>query len=116
MSYQQGLHIIASLRVKDIHLINQAAPFQAFIGNLISETGLTNLGEIYHDFGPGFTGVVCLSESHLSVHTWPEHQLINLDIYLSNHLRNNDGTVIRLFDAMVAYFQADIISTQSITR
>ena len=36
----------------------------------------------FHRFPPsGVSGVVVISESHLSVHTWPEVQYMALDIY-----------------------------------
>ena len=78
---------------------------------------LQKLGEVYHDFEPGgFTGIVCLSESHLSVHTWPEFGKINLDIYLSNFQRINDGVVRAIFDRITAYFEAEVVSEHQITR
>ncbi len=30
----------------------------------------------------GVTGVLLLAESHLSIHTWPEHGMAAIDIYL----------------------------------
>jgi S-adenosylmethionine decarboxylase len=30
----------------------------------------------------GFTGMFVLSESHASVHTWPEYSLATIDIYM----------------------------------
>lgn len=37
-----------------------------------------------HDFGDraGFTGVALLAESHLTIHTWPEHGLAAIDIFM----------------------------------
>jgi len=36
----------------------------------------------FHRFSPnGVSGVVVISESHLSVHTWPEDGYVALDIY-----------------------------------
>ena len=47
------------------------------------EAGATVLSERWHHFGNGFgyTGVVVLSESHISVHTWPEHGYAALDAF-----------------------------------
>ena len=50
----------------------------SFIARTIREAGasaeLTLLGEISHKFQPqGVTAIALLAESHLSVHTWPEH-------------------------------------------
>ena len=30
----------------------------------------------------GFTGVAILAESHMSIHTWPEHNYAALDIFM----------------------------------
>ncbi|RYY97777.1 MAG: S-adenosylmethionine decarboxylase [Chitinophagaceae bacterium] len=117
MPYQPGTHLIATLRVPDAALLRQADPFRAFVHPLLDAAGLQRLGAVYHDFVPGgFTAVVCLSESHLSVHTWPEHGLLNMDIYLSNHLRSNDGTVRQLFLAIRDYFGAEVVQEQSLIR
>lgn len=37
-----------------------------------------------HHFGPegGVTGVALLAESHISIHTWPEHEYAAVDIFL----------------------------------
>lgn len=36
--------------------------------------GLSLLGSLKHDFpGGGLTGVVIIGESHIALHTWPEH-------------------------------------------
>jgi len=45
--------------------------------------GATVLSERWHHFGSGFgyTGVVILSESHISVHTWPEKGYAAIDAF-----------------------------------
>lgn len=49
---------------------------------LVSEKGLTALGNSSHFFGPGALSVcINLSESHLNFHTWPELGYVSLDIF-----------------------------------
>ena len=50
----------------------------------VVEAGATILHSHFHEFGEGcgMTGVVVLSESHLSLHTWPEINLMTFDIYM----------------------------------
>lgn len=44
--------------------------------------GATVLRKTYHIFDNGaFTAILLLSESHISVHTWPENGSAALDIY-----------------------------------
>ncbi len=116
-TYTPGLHIIATLQSDEPSLLDHYQGFKELTKQLIDRYGLQNLGEVYHDFEPGgFTGVICLSESHISLHTWPEFNKINIDIYLSNYLRENDGTVTALFEEIRKYFGAKVVSQQNIRR
>lgn len=116
-TYLPGSHVIATLESEQSALLSDAGRFKLLLDGLIAQYDLRQLGEVYHTFTPGgFTGIVCLSESHISLHTWPEFRKINLDIYLSNYLRENDGTVQAIFDAIVAYFDARILDLHKLTR
>lgn len=48
------------------------------------EAGATVLSDHFHHFGEGcgVTGVLILSESHMSIHTWPETGYASIDIYM----------------------------------
>jgi S-adenosylmethionine decarboxylase len=117
MHYEPGLHIIAEISSAKKELLEQFSPIQQLLNAQIETHGLHKLGEVYHDFQPaGYTAVICLSESHISLHSWPEYQRVNLDIYLSNYQRNNDQTGQRIFDTLVAFFDAAVISCQQIKR
>ena len=117
MPYQPGLHIIAELAVTNADLLNRYAAVKTCIDQLIDRNGLQNLGDVYHDFSPhGFTAVVCLSESHLSLHSWPEYQRLHLDVYLSNFLKNNDTVTQQIFNTLVEFFGATIINQQTLQR
>jgi S-adenosylmethionine decarboxylase len=70
------------------------------------ECGLTVLGDCFHQFEPqGVTGVVLLAESHLAVHTWPEHGYATIDVYACNYRSNNAKKTRQLFEAMRAALQ-----------
>ena len=44
--------------------------------------GGTIVAEMFHDFSPhGVTGVIVIAESHVAIHTWPEHRLAAVDIF-----------------------------------
>lgn len=117
MSYQPGKHLIATLQTSSKDVISSHMNFKEKVEELILLHDLKKLGEVYHDFSPaGFTAVICLSESHISIHTWPEHGLVNLDIYLSNFQRSNDSTVVNIFAALEQFFSASILHQQIITR
>jgi len=117
MSYSPGTHIIATLQSPHLQRYSDYSGFKALLANLIETHNLQQLGEVYHNFEPqGFTGVVCLSESHVSVHTWPEYGRINVDIYLSNFQRQNDGTVHAIYEAIKTYFGGTISDEEILKR
>ena len=42
----------------------------------------TVVSECFHEFSPyGITGVLVIAESHISIHTWPEHKYVAVDIF-----------------------------------
>jgi S-adenosylmethionine decarboxylase len=46
------------------------------------EVGATVVTHSFHRFQPyGISGVVVIAESHLSIHTWPEHSYAAVDIF-----------------------------------
>ena len=72
---------------------------------------LEKVGEAYHQFGSaengsgGFTAILALTESHLSIHTWPEYELATFDVFLSNFRRDNSATVREIYAATLAFFE-----------
>lgn len=48
------------------------------------EAGASVITERWHHFGSGhgYTGVVVLAESHISVHTWPEKGYAAVDVFM----------------------------------
>ena len=48
----------------------------------VDRLGATVIDHIFHQFSPqGVTGVVAIAESHLCIHTWPEHGYAAVDIF-----------------------------------
>ena len=102
--FRAGVEIVAPAgRLRD------AAGSQQFFGELVARLGLTSVGEVYHVFAEsaGFTAVLALTESHLSIHTWPEHGLATFDVFLSNFRRDNHATVRRVYQETLAFFEAE---------
>ena len=42
----------------------------------------TIVTEVFHQFSPqGISGVIVIAESHLAIHTWPEHGFAAVDLF-----------------------------------
>jgi S-adenosylmethionine decarboxylase len=115
--HADGLHIIANLTSSKTSLLSDFKAYKILIDGLINSFCLTKIGEVYNNFeNGGFTGVVCLSESHLSIHTWPEKNYITFDVFLSN-FRNDNSLVTRtLYAQTVAFFSASILAEETLKR
>jgi S-adenosylmethionine decarboxylase proenzyme len=74
---------------------------------------LTVLGIMDHRFTPeGYTAVLMLEESHLSIHTWPEHNYASIDLYSCN-LQTDFQAVI---DFLANKFQATVTGSTFLER
>ncbi len=79
---QIGKHIIAELYGVDEKLIAQQSEVEKIVWEVVRESGLHAVSSAFKQFEPfGVAGVVLLSESHISIHTWPEYKLVNLDVF-----------------------------------
>ncbi|MGL5890187.1 MAG: S-adenosylmethionine decarboxylase [Bacteroidia bacterium] len=91
--------------------------FKAELHRLVVMHNLTSVGEVWHSFsGAGFTAAVALTESHISIHTWPEFGHATFDVFLSNFSRNNDETVAALASSIAVYFEATLTNIHQIKR
>ena len=64
--------------------LRDLALVRGLLDEILVRLELRVVGEgVWHKFGGegGVTGVVLLTESHLSVHTYPEHQVATLNLY-----------------------------------
>jgi len=77
-----GKHLLLELNDCDPNLLNDLSFIREIMLAAANESGATILGESFHQFSPqGVSGVILIAESHLSVHTWPEHGYAGADIF-----------------------------------
>ena len=82
-----------------------------------ASSGMTIVGDSFHQFMPqGVTGTVLLAESHLAVHTWPEHGFVTIDVYVCNYTTDNSAKAERLFRSMEEALQPQRSYFKSIRR
>lgn len=60
--------------------LSQKTWVRAFAVELARTTGLKIVGRRTRKFDPGVTCLLILSQSHLAIHTWPEHRYMHIDL------------------------------------
>ena len=77
-----GKHCILELYQCDLFRLNDEAFIRTIINSAARISGATLLNLITHKFEPqGITGLALLAESHISIHTWPEHGYAAVDVF-----------------------------------
>lgn len=78
----RGRHVIAELDGCDPGLLSDPLRVRKFMLEAADEAGATVLGDDVFEFhNGGVSAFVLLAESHISIHTWPEHGYAALDIF-----------------------------------
>jgi len=103
-----GKHMICDLRnIRNTDRLESIASLQSFLDSLCKKYDFTILGKLNHQFCPqGSSVLYMLSESHISIHTFPEKQYLALDIYTCRDYSDN-SIYLQIYDEMVEWFQCD---------
>lgn len=96
-----GQHLIADLHgcaaaLDDVVRVERALRAATVAG------GATLLDLRLHHFGPGqgVTGMALLAESHISIHTWPEHDYAAIDLFLCGARHDLDAALAAVIDEL----------------
>jgi len=77
-----GKHLIVELYGCDLRLLGDVDYIRETMMLCAKEATTTVIESIFHQFKPyGVSGVIVIAESHLSIHTWPEHRFASVDLF-----------------------------------
>jgi S-adenosylmethionine decarboxylase len=98
-----SVHLLAELTGCDRQKLND----MEFVKGALSEAALaakaTILNGYFHQFSPtGISGVLCLAESHISIHTWPEAGYAAVDIFTCGDHAVPQNAITHLTQAFAA--------------
>jgi S-adenosylmethionine decarboxylase len=75
-------HTLLEVHGCDASLLRHADELKPLMLQAIRAGGGTVVTELFHNFAPhGVSGVVVITESHVAIHTWPEHAYAAVDIF-----------------------------------
>lgn len=77
-----GRHVIAEMWDCNIDILNDMGKIEQIFVDAALKSGAEIREVAFHKFAPqGVSGVVIISESHLTIHSFPEHGYASIDVY-----------------------------------
>jgi S-adenosylmethionine decarboxylase len=116
------------MQTKWLHIISEFFDYQAafweeldeikqIFSAKIKEIWLAELWNYYHLFWKdAYTWIICLTESHISIHTWPESKFLTLDVYVCNYNDDNSWKAKSLFEFFKNFYKPKKFSVRYIKR
>jgi S-adenosylmethionine decarboxylase proenzyme len=90
-----GRHVHLDLYDCPEALLARPADSERILLAAAAAMGATVIGAHFHAFNPhGVSGVVIIAESHLTVHTWPEHGYAAVDVFSCGELDLDAGMAV----------------------
>ena len=87
-----GKHWIIELYGCEASLLCDPLEMERALQNAALAMGATIVQSNFHHFAPlGVSGVVVIQESHLTIHTWPEHAYAAIDIFTCGNMDTQAG-------------------------
>lgn len=89
-----GTHLI--IDVLGASRLDELAHIEETFRECIEVSGATLLHMHLHHFTPngGISGVAVLAESHISIHSWPEHGYAALDIFMCGEAKPHNAIAV----------------------
>ncbi len=77
-----GRHLLADFYGCEPTTLDSVEEVEMALLEAARKSGATVVGSSFHRFAPqGVSGVVLIAESHIAIHTWPEHGFAAVDIF-----------------------------------
>ena len=89
MTHMPGNHGLLDLYGCNEAILKDEARLKTALVAAAQAAEATILTEHFHTFGGagGVTGVLLLAESHISIHTWPEHRFAAIDAFICGGMK-----------------------------
>ena len=108
-----GRQTLVELYGCDAETLRDHATLRARMIDAVREAGGTYVTDVFHHFSPhGVSGVIVIAESHVTLHTWPEHRYAAADIFTCSASFAHELFVQRLQEAV----QAERVDTRQVER
>ncbi|MBL4716660.1 MAG: adenosylmethionine decarboxylase [Bacteroidetes bacterium] len=80
-----GLHVLMEFHKCPFEILNNLKALELTMNDAAKASKATIIKSVFHQFSPqGVTGVIVVAESHIAIHTWPEHGYAAVDFFTCN--------------------------------
>lgn len=108
-----GTHTLIELHGCDAHALSDVAVVRALMLEAVKNSGGTHVTDAFHHFTPhGVSGVIVIAESHVTIHTWPEHGYAAADVFTCGQSFQHALFVTMLREGL----RAENVTTQTLSR
>lgn len=106
-----GHHIFGCLYGNVV--IKESKELEILMEKVVKNLNLNEVSRAFHQFDPhGATGVIVLSESHFSAHTYPEDDKVYLDLFCCS----KDFDKTKATDVIMKIFGAELFQWDYVPR
>lgn len=83
-----GRHLLIEYYDCNAQILEDYKKIEYHLNEAAKISGATIVNSVFHHFNPyGVSGAVIIQESHVTIHTWPEHKYAAVDIFTcGNHV------------------------------
>ena len=88
-----GYHLLLDVRgIQNINVITDREAMLKLLDTICEQLNLTVLNKNHHQFSSNgaITAVYMLTESHISIHTYPERNFVAMDLYSCKQYETDD--------------------------
>ena len=116
-STSSGKHLICDIKnIKNKTLMGDLEQLKTLMNDICAKNNYSILQTSHHRFEPeGFSILFLLSESHMSIHTFPEKNYIAFDLYTCRTYADNQ-IYNTIYNDLVTNFDADMDTPMIIDR
>tara|TARA_B100000686_G_C16206278_1_gene673115 strand:- start:183 stop:581 length:399 start_codon:yes stop_codon:yes gene_type:complete len=108
-----GKHMLLEFHECDFDKLDDESYISVVLNEAAKIAQATILNSSFHRFQPqGVSGVVMIAESHISIHTWPEHLYAAVDLFSCSE----DLLMNRAKDYLIRAFGASSVEENSFYR
>lgn len=102
-----GTHMICDIKnIENKTMLNDISQLKEILDTICEKNNYTILQKTEHVFNPqGCTILYMLSESHISIHTFPEKNYIAFDLYTCRSYENNK-VYIQIYEFLITQLNA----------